>query len=111
MGAQGRRLLMEFKTAEQKLLHDYAALEERCAQLEYDNQVLEKRLHRAEVERDQRTDCILDMMATAKFYGIDQPQNVGGADPLPEGFRSEYGLATGEARAKAIEAIIDARAK
>ena len=89
---------MEFTTAEQKLLHDYADLEDKVAQLEYDNQVLAKRLHEMEVERDQRTDCILDMMATAKFYGIDQPQNVG-RDPLPEGFRA------GE-RAKAIEAIM-----
>lgn len=67
---------MEFKTAEQKLLHDYAILEEKVAQLEYDNQVLEKRLHDMEVERDHHADCVKDMLATAKWYGFDQPQNV-----------------------------------
>lgn len=81
---------MEFKTAEEKLLHDYGELEDENARLEDENLRLsaracdlEKRLsdvfeqaHRLEVERDHHADCVKDMLATAKFYGFDQPQNV-----------------------------------
>ena len=83
MGAQGRRLLMEFKTAEQKLLHDYAALEDENARLEYDNGVLgkriaelEERVKRLEVERDHHADCVKDILATAAFYGFEQPTRI-----------------------------------
>lgn len=93
---------MEFKTAEQKLLHDYSILEEENARLEDENlrmrervNELEKRLedvfeqaHRLEMERDQRTDCIKDMLATAKWYGIDQPATVA--------FAPAIGLEAGE---------------
>ena len=97
---------MEFKTAEEKLLHDYDILEEENMRLHDENEMmrnriseLEKRLedlfeqnHRLLVERDQRTDCIKDMMVVAKFYGIDQPQHVPFGDPLPGDMRKEYGL-------------------
>lgn len=97
---------MEFRTAEEKLLHDYGELEDENARLEDENNLmrnriteLEKRLEdmfeqnrRLLVERDQRTDCIKDMMAVAKFYGIDQPQHIPSGDPLPEDMRKEYGL-------------------
>ena len=81
---------MEFKTAEEKLLHDYGALEEENARLEDENLLLQERIkdlekrlkdvfeqaHRLEVERDHHADCVKDMLATGKFYGFDQPQNV-----------------------------------
>ena len=81
---------MEFKTAEEKLLHDYGQLEEENERLFGENlqlgervKDLEKRLedmfeqnHRLLVERDHATDCIKDMLASAKYYGFDQPQNV-----------------------------------
>ena len=81
---------MEFKTAEEKLLHDYGALEEENARLEDENLLLQERIkdlekrlkdafeqaHRLEVERDHATDCIKDMLASARFFGFEQPQAV-----------------------------------
>lgn len=81
---------MEFKTAEEKLLHDYAALEDENARLDYDNKVLRKRLEdyerrleeareqarRLEIERDHHADCVKDMLATAAFYGFEQPTKI-----------------------------------
>lgn len=81
---------MEFKTAEEKLLHDYSALEDENARLEYDNEVLRKRIEgyerrleeageqarRLEIERDHHADCVKDMLATAAFYGFEQPTRI-----------------------------------
>lgn len=81
---------MEFKTAEEKLLHDYGALEDENARLEDENarlrarvDELERRLmdmgdqaHRLLVERDQREDCVKDMLAVARYFGIDQPRHI-----------------------------------
>ena len=81
---------MEFKTAEQKLLHDYSILEEENARLEDENLrlkervgELEKRLQdvfeqadRMMTERDHAADCISDMLVSAKYYGFDQPKRV-----------------------------------
>ena len=81
---------MEFKTAEQKLLHDYDVLEEENAQLDCEILQLKERIgelekrledvfeqaHRLEMERDHAADCVADMLASAKYYGFDQPKRV-----------------------------------
>jgi len=81
---------MEIKTCEQKVLADLEQAENEIFQLSDENlrlqervKELEKRLqdvfdqaHRLEVERDHATDCVKDMLASAKFYGFDQPQIV-----------------------------------
>jgi len=81
---------MEFKTCEQKALAELEGAEREIARLEDENlrlrervDDLEKRVidlgqqaHKLMVERDHHADCVKDMLATAKFYGFDQPQNV-----------------------------------
>lgn len=81
---------MEFRTAEEKLLHDYFALEEENARLKDENAILNGRIdyllgrideykgqaHMAEVERDHHADCVTDMLATAAFYGFEQPDRI-----------------------------------
>lgn len=75
---------MEFKSAEEKLLHDYAVLEDENARLDFDNGVLAKRVetleqriadlgeqaHRLMVERDHAIDCVKDISAAIREYGL-----------------------------------------
>lgn len=81
---------MEFKTAEEKLLHDYDLLEDENMRLCDENRLLLKRVeqleeriadigeqaHRLIVERDHHADCVKDMLATAAFYGFEQPTKI-----------------------------------
>ncbi len=81
---------MEFKTCEQKVLadleqaeHDLDLIEQENAKLREEVDRLEKRVidlgeqaTRLMVERDHHADCVKDMLAMAKWYGFDQPQNV-----------------------------------
>ena len=77
---------MEFKSAEEKLLHDYGVLEDENARLEYDNGVLQKRIETLEkrvsdlgeqaqrliAERDQARACIDAMMGAAYDCGYGE---------------------------------------
>ena len=81
---------MEFKTAEEKLLHDYDVLEEENMRLHDENEMLKDRIkgleesmasageraRRLEAERDHHADCVKDMLATAAFYGFEQPAKI-----------------------------------
>lgn len=73
---------MEFRTAEEKLLHDYGVLEEENARLEDENTRLRARVSELEertadigeqacrimAERDQADECIRNMVAIAGLY-------------------------------------------
>ena len=81
---------MEFKTAEEKLLHDYDVLEEENMRLHDENAILKDRIkgleesmasageraRRLEAERDRNADCVKDMLATAAFYGFERPEKI-----------------------------------
>lgn len=96
---------MEFRTAEEKLLHDYDVLEEENMRLHDENAYLKdrivklekgiaeagKRAKAIEVERDHHADCVKDILATAAFYGFEQPTRI------------EYNPAAGTMRPAAAE--------
>lgn len=81
---------MRFKTAEEKLLHDYDILEEENMRLHDENEALKDKVAKLErrisdcavqagriaVERDHHADCVKDMLATAAFYGFEQPAKI-----------------------------------
>ena len=81
---------MEIKTCEQKVLADLEEAERILDEMRDENlrlqervKELEKRLqdvfdqaHRLEVERDHATDCVKDMLASARFFGFEQPHAV-----------------------------------
>lgn len=96
---------MEFRTAEEKLLHDYDVLEEENMRLHDENAYLKDRIAKLEkgiadagerakanaAERDHHADCVKDILATAAFYGFEQPTRI------------EYNTVTGTIRPAAAE--------